>query len=215
MIFERHLRGGMLAEECGDRHDVLARFEPIQRDRVVTAGIEQPDDLDAHLARRQMRHAVGAAHQRETHRRAFALRRGRDRGEYRRMRARPLLPQVDARRDEQQHARRQREILGPGFVGAHEFGGGTTGHQRESGLEPLFEFDLSGELGICHARVFESIGFRLAHLSRDVAFDQLLVHRPRSSRSRLVKPRSSMICLNRRRARLSAWLNAASLICIS
>ena len=88
----------MLAEERGDGHDVLVRLDAIERDGVMRTGIEQSDDLDTHLARRQMRHAIGAAHQRETHRRAFALLGIPDRGENRWMRARPLLPHVERRR---------------------------------------------------------------------------------------------------------------------
>ena len=100
-------------------------------------------------------------------------------------------------------------------VGAHEFRGGAARDLRDAGLQALFVFDLARELGIREAILLEGLGFGFAHASGDILFDVFLIHKPRLRRSRLAKPRSSRICRNRLRARLNAWLNAASVRSIS
>ena len=74
----------------------------------------------------------------------------------------------------------------------------------------LFQLNLLREPGMRHAIVLEGARVALAHAAREVSFNVIVVHGPASSRSRFENPRSSRICRNRLRARLSAWLKAAS-----
>ncbi len=131
------------------------------------------------------------------------------------MRSRQVLPQVGAGDEEEQEAGCGGETPAGAVLRAHEFRGGAARNLRQAGLETLLELHLAGEIRIFQARHLKSFGFRLAHVAGDVLFDQMLIHNPRLSRSRLVKPRSSRIWRKRRRARLSAWLKAASVSCIS
>ena len=90
------------------------------------------------------------------------------------------------------------------IVRAYEFGRGAARHQRNACLQALFVFNLPGELGIREAILFERARISFAHAARDILLDEFLIHSPELRRSRLAKPLSSRICLNRLRARLRA-----------
>ena len=66
--------------------------QAVEHHAVVETRVEQPDDLDAHLAGGQVGHALGATNQGQAHRRALAFEIGGDRGQHLRMCARQPLP---------------------------------------------------------------------------------------------------------------------------
>jgi hypothetical protein len=108
------------------------------------------------------------------------------------------------------HARGKRHFPSHRVVSPHELRGRAGRHFADAVAQALLELDLPRELGIRDAIRLEGLGLCIAEPARDILFNLFLVHNT-LSRSRFEKPRSSRICLKRRRARLRAWLNAASL----
>ena len=204
----------MLAVERGDGVGVLILLARCRARRCSDIPASNSPTISTRTsAGRQRGRGIGAAHQREAQRRAVVRRAGGD-GRHERWRlahAARCVQHGTPRRTRSAQPAAAARLQRSGLLGAHEFGGGAARHLRAM---PAFR-RCSNSTCLANsgfARQYSSKASASASpmLSRDVLFDLFLIHKPRLRRSRFAKPRSSRICRNRRRARLSAWLNAAS-----